>query len=395
MSDVVRNIPLARCLRQSLKRNTKPIFSGCKLIEESKELSPEARDDKYGKVPEKTPAELNPSSIQEHHIDFLLEEEFACNPEFLSFFLDAAKKNLTDTSGKSLLIQPHKEWNCTAARSVTTTDGETDVLVRYRSADEASPLVAILIEDKIRATFQDGQAERYQIRGIAGQKNRSWNSFWTCLVAPEKYVKDNAGFDTRVSIETLLSFFSARAGRHLFKARVLDRALSHFPLTGIQQEDETMTAFRAFYAARAKLFFSPGEVECEEPTTGWSDGQWFKFWGGCLPPGAEILYKAKKGSVELNCPGEVQASLARALRICLNAEGLFLEPIGKGAGLCLHVDSLHHFGNLSTAEGSVQQSFGAVRRLLEFCRSNSELVTAIFAKTKLPQGLPLSPESDK
>jgi hypothetical protein len=34
------------------------------------------------------------SPIQEQHIDFLLEEEFACNQAFLHFFLKEARKNI-------------------------------------------------------------------------------------------------------------------------------------------------------------------------------------------------------------------------------------------------------------------------------------------------------------
>src|ERR1700693_1934212 len=101
------------------------------------------------------------SPVQEHHIDFLLEEEFACNSVFLDFFVEAAKehfKPLPIKADDAKVIQPCSEWNCKVIRSVTTGKGETDVLAIYHSADTASR-VAILIENKIRAGFQKDQAE--------------------------------------------------------------------------------------------------------------------------------------------------------------------------------------------------------------------------------------------
>ncbi len=38
-----------------------------------------------------TPKWLSP--VQEHHIDFLLEEEFAADPTFLTFFLETAREH--------------------------------------------------------------------------------------------------------------------------------------------------------------------------------------------------------------------------------------------------------------------------------------------------------------
>ncbi len=131
------------------------------------------------------------SPVQEHHIDFLLEEEFAASPEFLTFILNAASKNRGE-SWETGLPAPSSEPNCSSIRSVTTDQGETDVLVIYQST-EVFGRVAILIEDKIRAGFQPNQAERYRMRGEKGKSSQLWDHFWTCLIAPERYATHNEG----------------------------------------------------------------------------------------------------------------------------------------------------------------------------------------------------------
>ncbi len=163
------------------------------------------------------------SPVQEHHIDFLLEEEFAASPGFLTFVLGAASEHCGE-SWEAGLPAASSQPNCSSIRSVTTDQGETDVLVIYKST-EVFGRVAILIEDKIRAGFQPNQAERYRMRGKEGTSSGEWDHFWTCLIAPERYADNNEGSDARVSLETLRSFFCAEDARTKFKAGVLDRAL--------------------------------------------------------------------------------------------------------------------------------------------------------------------------
>ncbi|WP_263365613.1 hypothetical protein [Edaphobacter bradus] len=118
------------------------------------------------------------SPIQEAHIDFLLEEEFASNPEFLTFFLSTASANvaINEKGEKFLIPASNEQWGCRSARSVTTSAGESDVLVIYRSSDPTPCRVAILIEDKIKAGFQREQAKRYRDRAKTGVAKTGMNS---------------------------------------------------------------------------------------------------------------------------------------------------------------------------------------------------------------------------
>jgi hypothetical protein len=204
------------------------------------------------------------SPVQEHHIDFLLEEEFACSPQFLRFFVSEAAQSILKGQASSVVTNiptPHETTPCQAIRSVTTGAGESDVLVVYRSNDPTASRVAILIENKIRASFQKDQADRYRERGEAGM-GEEWDSYWTCLVAPEKYSLGFAGFDGRVSLEQIGAYFGKTDdARSNFKARIIRQAIERFSSSGVQVVDEVMTEFRRFYAEQAERHFQGSEMD--------------------------------------------------------------------------------------------------------------------------------------
>lgn len=144
---------------------------------EELELSPTKRGDSL-------------SPVEERHIDYILEEEFSVNPEFLEFFLNEARRTAQD---KKRILDRVEKSQCHAVRSATTARGESDLLVKYDI--QGSPLpVAILIEDKIRAGFQDDQPQRYHERGKEGT-GKEWSAYWTCLVADAKYPVHQNDFD--------------------------------------------------------------------------------------------------------------------------------------------------------------------------------------------------------
>jgi hypothetical protein len=134
------------------------------------------------------------SPVEERHIDYILEEEFSVNSDFLRFFLEQARLSARD---KSRIVGCTEESDCIAVRSATTEKGETDLLVKYSANNGVLP-TAILIEDKIRAGFQPDQATRYRERGDEG-KGQEWSQYWTCLVAHPKYSAEEGDFDAVVS----------------------------------------------------------------------------------------------------------------------------------------------------------------------------------------------------
>jgi len=323
------------------------------------------------------------SPVQEHHIDFLLEEEFSCNPDFLGFFVDAAKKRFGRFGAEIAddnMLQPCLDWNCKAVRSVTTEKGETDVLVIYHSQQKPYR-IAILVENKIRAEFQRNQAARYRQRGTSG-KSSQWDCYWTCLVCPEKYAPDNMGFDTRVSLEKLAEFFAGEDARSIFKRRVMQQALKHFASSGPQIKDEPMTRFRAFYAEQAAAFFSEGEVIWPKARDAWWGDSWFNFKEGGIPKAAEIVHKAPAGFVDLAFPNRSKGALERALAKCQQTFGIRAEQTGKSASFRLDVAPISDFSNPIAARATILAAFQRVRDLLAFYKLNRELVDTELASER-------------
>jgi hypothetical protein len=142
------------------------------------------------------------SPVEERHIDYILEEEFAVDPDFLRFFLEQARFMASDPGR---IVGCTDKSDCIAVRSVSTEHGETDLLVTYRIQDGMLP-AAILIENKIRAAFQPEQAARYRKRGEEG-KGRYWSEYWTCLVSHERYSVGSGEFDALVTLQVLQEYF--------------------------------------------------------------------------------------------------------------------------------------------------------------------------------------------
>ncbi|OYR40764.1 hypothetical protein DJ82_06645 [Halorubrum sp. Ib24] len=85
-------------------------------------------------------------------------------------------------------------------------EGESDIEFGFRSVSGDRHLV--LIEDKIDASKQPDQVERYFNRGQYWVDRGSWDSFTVCLLAPENYVsaENEAEFDSIIRYEDVLDF---------------------------------------------------------------------------------------------------------------------------------------------------------------------------------------------
>lgn len=314
------------------------------------------------------------SPIEERHIDYLLEEEFSTNPLFLEFFIKQAAKSHAGSARKPM--PPSKDGNHQAFRSATTSAGESDVVVIYTSGDIR---VGLLIEDKIDAQFQDRQAERYIERGDAGI-GKAWNSFWTCLVAPEKYCKTLAGFDARVSLESLRDFFRATPGdiRSNFKANVIDKALNNFTALGPKVIDRTMTEFRAFYAQQAEHYFAETGVAWTPPRDAWWGDSWFEFRSKSLPRGSSVTHKTMPGQVHLSFRGIKAESLEEALRPALESSDISVLQTGKSASLQILVPPIETFTDFEKNRLLLTTAFASVDKLLEFWREHMILFQTRF-----------------
>lgn len=117
--------------------------------------------------------------LYERDIDVLLQEELIFNEVVCRLFSDALA-----------LSQPMQVHQCRL--SVVDQSGETDLYAMFSSGDKEG---IILIENKIDASFQPRQPERYRER--ANALSAGLNLVFCVLVAPQKYIRS---IETNVAI---------------------------------------------------------------------------------------------------------------------------------------------------------------------------------------------------
>lgn len=295
-------------------------------------------------------------TVREVHVDFLLQEEFSSDPNFLHAFIRAAGRS-------EMPLQPES-----VRHSVSDTCGEADLIVVYKQP-ESRKLVAILIEVKIRAIFQPTQPERYQERSKKGRNDGDWSESWTCLVAPDSYITPNNGFDAEVRLEQLKDLMAVGdTKRHEFKARVIQEAIDKAKNHGAQIVDETMTKFRRDYYALFTEFFASRskDVFMKPPSAGVYKGEsWFRIKSDrLLPKGAYVHHKSERGFVDLTFP-DTDAGRLSAIEPYLEA-GMEVVQTDKSSAIRLEVPKIRRFDCFDLEREAVVRGFAAVAKLLDF-----------------------------
>lgn len=309
-------------------------------------------------------------SIQEFWIDFLLEEELSCSPEFAGRFLEQC-----GFDGGSIREVRH---------SVCDQFGETDVLADCILLS-GSP-GALLIEDKINASFQHQQAERYRLRGEAGVSDGRWTAFRTVLVAPTRYIGTGThGFDVAIPLEHLTEWVCPNdPGRAEFKRARLLQAIEKKNATGIQIVDEVMTRYRAWYSARIEEFNSRtgSHFVAPAPRPAWHGDNWIQFKSSALPAACELRHMSRTGIVDLtvkDAPISALVSLKPLLTpsMSLQAKGRYKQH----SAIEISITPIEDFANLDGIAPIVDLALGRARELEQFLISNLDLVNKALPRS--------------
>lgn len=173
------------------------------------------------------------SGVSERDIDLLLLEEFIASKGFQRMFLTKC------------FIKDESYYLNDAQRSVTDSIGESDLEITFKNSKEQT--LALLIENKVNASFQKDQQKRYCIRGLNYIKNGKIDSFLTILVAPKFYHNDQLeGFDFRINYEDVLDYFEsndAMGDRKKYKVAILQSAINKGSSGYQQVADQQVTQF--------------------------------------------------------------------------------------------------------------------------------------------------------
>jgi hypothetical protein len=188
--------------------------------------------------------------MQERDLDLFILEELHSNSGFDCWLGEriGLKGFTCDKAEHSISAKLNAKW------------GETDVLAFFAKSPET---VAVLIEDKIAADFQETQAERYQGRAIGLVNEGKATRALTVLVAPAVYLANvpiEDPWDQRVSLELLQEWFRDRDGAHnLWRAAALKECLARVQRTktaGNEDVRRFSVAFAAFLKERYADRFS-------------------------------------------------------------------------------------------------------------------------------------------
>lgn len=137
------------------------------------------------------------TSVRERDIDLVIVQFVNTSIHFRKWF----RNQLTPDTEQSRFLG--------VSHSVATPNGETDVELGFET--DRGDRHLILIENKITASFQDQQIERYYERGERYASNGDCEDFTVGLVAPEQYINNSEreAFESVVTYEEMHSYLDS------------------------------------------------------------------------------------------------------------------------------------------------------------------------------------------
>lgn len=150
-------------------------------------------------------------SIQERDIDLILLEELSISHSFSEWITkELDLPNLTSVIGV---------WKSISAFGL----GETDILFSYHSNHKK---IYVLIENKLDASFQIEQFNRYVKRAEEYLTKKECDEVFTVLIAPKFYCENQSDLENYLSYETIAEKFEKMGSkRSLFKSKLLQIAI--------------------------------------------------------------------------------------------------------------------------------------------------------------------------
>jgi len=137
-------------------------------------------------------------TISERDMDMLFLNAFGTDKGFLKLFIEKTDLPKGDYTVSEVYL------------SKADKDGESDITLIIECSGKK---YGLLIEDKIDAIAMPEQPERYVKRGNRGIKNGDYDKFFSFIVCPEKYYKNNDAakkYDYEVMYEEIRTYFSKK-----------------------------------------------------------------------------------------------------------------------------------------------------------------------------------------
>ncbi len=312
-------------------------------------------------------------SVREIHVDFLMEEEFAANPEFAGHFVRACGFDLPD--GPCHVQKVTRSWVCR--------HGEIDLRVELSVAlpEKGQCWFVLLIENKINAAFQPAQPERYSAAAQDEELNSGRRAF-ALLVAPEAYIKKGHQFPRAIAYEDMRTWFCPdNRLRGDTKRALIDDAIEKSSVSGVQIVDITMTEFRAAYYRYLQDYNGQqgADFAMRQPAPTYAGDTWFILRSKSLPAWMLFRHMATTGYVEVSFKDTPLGPVEALLRDIF-PEDFTVTKTGKYSQHSTirrpisQIIDFRSFEAVQTIVGEAFYHFGTLLRLLHDNRARLEAV---------------------
>ena len=263
-------------------------------------------------------------AVRERDVDLLLIEELYVNAQFNHWLADSVIKTDATFLGA---------WH-----SVTGNLGESDIVVLYQAENRSK--TALLIENKIDACPQPDQALRYHQRGEEGIDSGNWDQFFTCLVAPEAYLKsDNEEYQNEISYESVMQFFlQQETDRANYRASIIHSAIEQHRRGFQRTVDQRVTEFGADYITYVKQNYPYLNIRSYDKER--SRGHdWFYF-HPYNDSDITLEHQAGHGRVLIRLSGEKYVTLQQSIAEFVDnasISGLLFRPAKRSISIAIDV----------------------------------------------------------
>jgi PD-(D/E)XK nuclease superfamily len=293
-------------------------------------------------------------AVQERDVDLLILEELHASPFFVSWWCE--RLNLTDAVFDGA-------WH-----SISNADGETDVLLRVRIADQR---VGVLIENKVAASEQHEQDLRYHRRGAQGIADGWFERYVTCMCAPQAYLNglaEHSQYAGRISYEQIAEWFAQQDDTHsAWRKRLMDEAVRQGRRGYMKVVNEAVTVFHQEYYVH--LCRTQPTLRMNRPGERGGQGYWIILWVEGWPKHVRLNHKMKRngqGTVELGLMGFTQSDIAA--RVGELPEDVLPITTGHYGSLAIRVPPLDYKMPLAPQLAALDEAFAAMLRLTVYAK---------------------------
>jgi hypothetical protein len=299
----------------------------------------------------------------ERDVDVLLAEEFTVNPTFATRF-----RALTKFAPEAATVA--EVWV-----SKSNTLGESDLIVVYQSDD--SKRFALLIEDKVDAPLQPGQAERYRLRANQDCAQKKYSDYCLLLCAPQHYISsrsDLQGFDHLISLEQVAGLIRTLGDvRAEYRANFLESAGTRRVNTWSREDD---AATNEFWDAAYKLATDKfAELEMKRPKVT-KNSSWITLRPHDFPTQPTHIYVSLKGPlgiVDLTF-SNTAAYLFRPAIAHLLTPDMSVHQTRRSAAIRIEIDAFTVADGVGAGLLKVKKAFEATSQLIAlYRRAGAEL----------------------